>query len=75
MDILKIKAEEARGFDAGKCREVELDIRRELNKIRLDVYANHAANSTRSKQLRKSLARIKTVVSERKKNDVSEKKA
>ena len=65
MDIMKLKASEIRSFNEAKFKEAEADIREQLNKNRLDVYGNQASMSANAKKLRKSLARIKTVLSER----------
>lgn len=64
MELTNITCEEARGFDQAKSRETELEIRRELTQLRVDVYSNPAATTSTKKKLRKSLARLMTVRSE-----------
>lgn len=64
MDITKVTAEELRGSDKAKWKELEAEVRQQLAHLRMDIYSNGAASSTKKKQLKRSLARLKTVQNE-----------
>lgn len=61
MDLHKLKTEEIRGFDAGKLRETEHEVRRAMVNIRMDIYTSRNAQTAKIRGLRQSLARILTV--------------
>jgi len=60
MDLHKLKMDQVRGFDAGKLRETEEDVRRELHTIRMDIYSAKAQHAAKSRGLKKALARVLT---------------
>lgn len=64
MEKTIVKAEAIRSMEAAQRKEMEMDIRKELNQIRLDIYGNASAASSKSQQMRRTLARIKTVINE-----------
>lgn len=64
MELHKLTAEEIRGLDAAKLREVEGDIRKQLVGIRMDIYTAKSAHASKIKGMRKSLARVLTVTTE-----------
>lgn len=61
MELHQLTTEELRGYDAGKMRETEKDIRRALVDIRMAVYAPRGANTAKVRGLRKALARLHTL--------------
>ena len=65
MDILKLTTEEIRGFAATQMNDVEVDIRKQLAEIKMDVYASPAVHTGNVRKLKKSLARVLTVKSEK----------
>jgi ribosomal protein L29 len=65
MDLTKLATAEIRNFDAPKLREVERDIRRELLNVRMDIFTAPATYTGKVRNLKLSLARIRTVQTER----------
>ena len=61
MDLHKIPTEEIRGFDVARRREVEVQIRRDLLQIRMDIFSSKAQHSAKIRGLKRTLARILTV--------------
>ena len=61
MELHQLSAEEIRGFDAGKMRETEGEIRQELVKIRMDIYTAKNQHTGKIRGLKKSLARLLTI--------------
>ena len=64
-DLHKLSAADLRGFDAAKSRETQTEISRELAKIRMDVYTARNLHTGKIRGLRKSLARLLTIESEK----------
>lgn len=64
MDYLNIKTGELRSLDAAGLKSAEIDIRKEMASLRMDVYSASALSSGKNKKLKKSLARVLTVKSE-----------
>ena len=60
MDIEKLKYSELENFDLQKICELDTQIRQELLKLRLDVYAEKGKHSSKAKNLKKQLARVLT---------------
>ncbi len=61
-------AEEVAGFDAKRLKEVELETRERLAILRMEVFKGQNPNSVSEKRgLRKTLARVLTVVSSKRK--------
>lgn len=61
MDLHKLTTEEIRGFDNGKLRETEHEVRRAMVNIRMDIYTSRNTHTAKIRGLRKSLARLLTV--------------
>src|SRR4051794_9683655 len=61
MELHKLTSEEIRGYDAGKLRETETDIRKALVNIRMDIYTAKNQHTSKIRGLRKALARLLTV--------------
>ncbi|MEN9835878.1 MAG: Ribosomal protein, partial [Pseudomonadota bacterium] len=61
MELHKVKKEELKGFDAGKLRETEKDIRRQLHDIRMDIYSGPGKHTGKIRGLRRTLARVLTL--------------
>ena len=64
MDLLKLHIDEIRGFEGARIRQVEDDIRRQMLDSRMNMNTVDGKATQKVKQLRKSLARLKTVQSE-----------
>jgi ribosomal protein L29 len=64
METHKLNAEEIRNWDAARRKEAADDIRRELVKMRMDIYTAKAQQSGKIRGLKKSLARLLTVAQE-----------
>lgn len=67
MDISKITIDEIRQFGPERMKEVEIDIRKELVNLKMDLYTSASVDSGKALKLRKTLARINTVRAENKK--------
>lgn len=65
MDVLKSTTQELRAIDAKELRTAEQDLRKQLVELRMDVYTSAATNVGTIRKLRKTLARIKTVQTEK----------
>ncbi len=61
MDLHKLTTEDLRGFDTGKLRETEHDIRKAMVDIRMDIYTARNQHTAKIRGLRKALARLMTV--------------
>jgi len=61
MELHKLKTDEIRGWSPEKIREATDESRRELSKIRMDIYTARSANASKIRGLKKSLARLLTV--------------
>lgn len=64
-ELHKLKIADMRAFDAAQFRETEQEIRRELVKIRMDIYTAKSASGAKVRGLRTSLARLLTVANEK----------
>lgn len=64
MDLHKMKIADIRGLEGSKSRETEQEIRRELVKMRMDIYTAKSAQGAKSRGLRTALARLLTVRAE-----------
>lgn len=64
MDLHKLSTDEVRGWDPAKRKEAADDIRRDLGKMRMDIYTAKSQNSGKIRGLKKSLARLMTIRSE-----------
>lgn len=60
MELEKLKNDEIKSFDAAKAGEVELDIRRQLLNIRMNITEDNKKFVGKVRSLKKNLARIKT---------------
>ena len=70
MELTKLTTEDIRGFESDRLKEVEFDLRKEICTKRMDVYAEKGKHIATVKKLKKTLARINTVVNENKKKKV-----
>ena len=64
-DLHKLSSADLRGFDAPKLRETQTEISRELAKIRMDIYTARNQHTGKIRGLRKALARLLTIESEK----------
>ena len=65
MDILKTNINELRALEMERLREVEQDVRKSLSETRMDIFSAGGVNTGKKGKLRKTLARIMTVKSEK----------
>lgn len=61
MELHKMSTEDLRALDAAKLRETEVEIRRELVGMRMDIYTAKAATAGKTKGLKRTLARLLTI--------------
>ncbi len=66
MDYLNVKASELASSEEKDLRVAELEVRKQIAELKLDVYDTPATNSGKVRKLRKTLARIKTVLTAKK---------
>ncbi|SME88907.1 50S ribosomal protein L29 [Pseudobacteriovorax antillogorgiicola] len=65
MDVLKVTTEELRGAEAKDLRTAEEDVRKQLAELKMDIYSAAGNSVGTIRKLRKTLARIKTVQTEK----------
>lgn len=65
MDLQKLDINEIREMEAPRMREVEHDIRKEISLARMDIVSNDPSRGHTIRKLRRSLARVKTVQTEK----------
>lgn len=65
MDVLKVTTEELRSAEGKDLKGTEQNVRKQLAELRMDIYSAAATNVGTVRKLRKTLARIKTVQSEK----------
>ena len=65
MDVLKVSTEELRGVELKELRTAEDDVRKQLAELKMDIYSAAGTNVGKVRKLRKTLARIKTVQTEK----------
>jgi len=68
MENQKITMAEIAGFQPAKLKEVENEIRRELANIRMDLYTAKSSHRGKIIKLKKNLARVLTVQSQKRPN-------
>ena len=61
MELHKLSTADLRGQEATKLGETETSIRKELGKIRMDIYTARNQHTAKIRGLRKTLARLLTV--------------
>jgi len=59
MGVLDVSFQELKKFDKKKLDDVELELRKEILKVRMVVFENHSAKNKRA--LRKRLAQVLTL--------------
>jgi ribosomal protein L29 len=67
FELHKLSSDEIRGLDAAKIKDTERDIRRELVTMRMDIYKAPNQHTGKVRGLKRSLARLLTVVAEKNK--------
>ena len=60
MELENIKLDEIRSYEMPRLKETETEIRRELAKIRLDVFSDKKQFTGKVRKLKKNLARVLT---------------
>jgi len=66
MEVKIITADELRSYDADRRKDLVAEIKHELVTSRMDVYTQSTKNASKSKILRRNLARLLTVGQEEK---------
>jgi ribosomal protein L29 len=61
IDPIKASMNDVRGLDLAALNEAETDIRKEMAKMRLDLYAATGSQTSKTRTMRKTLARVMTV--------------
>lgn len=61
MELHKLSVGDLKGLDKAAFQTTEKDIRKELLKLRMDIYTAKSAHGAKIRGLRKSLARLLTV--------------
>ena len=69
MDIMKLTAAELRKVEERQLRETEDTVRRKLHDNRMEFYLSASVKTGQQQNLRKSLARVLTVMNERKRQN------
>ena len=64
MELVNMSAEQIRSYEQPRRNELEVDIRHEIVKLKMDIFAEKGKHVGQIKKLKKSLARILTVNSE-----------
>ena len=65
MDFMKLTAVELRKVDERQLRETEDSVRRKIHDNRMEFYLSASVKTGQQQNLRKSLARVMTVLNER----------
>ena len=65
MELIKVQVDELRGFEATRLKQMEDDVRKELLGIRMDIYTPKGSQAGKIRGLRKTLARVKSVQTEK----------
>ena len=69
MDLVKLDIEQMRAFDTQRAIEVEEDIRKEISKMKMDIFAEKGKHSAKIKSLKRNLSRLLTVRCSQKKEN------
>ena len=64
MELKKLTASQIRSLDIKRRAELADDLRREVLKLKMDIYAEKGKHSSAVRQLKKGLSRILTVSNE-----------
>lgn len=65
MELHKLKSDEIRGWDEAQLRETEHELRREMVGHRMNIYTAKSQQASKIRGLKKSLARLLTVRTEK----------
>jgi ribosomal protein L29 len=65
MELHKLEVHEIRSWEKDRMAEAENDIRKQIANLRMDVYTSKAQQSSKTRGLKKSLARILTIRQEK----------
>ena len=61
MELDKLTVSQIKSYDEGRRLELTRDLRQELLKLKMDIYAEKGKHSSTLRKLRKNLARVLTV--------------
>jgi ribosomal protein L29 len=67
MSREEVKAAELRKYDSARLNQIESEVRKDQNMLRMDVYADRRELSKSKRNLKLNLARILTIKNEMKK--------
>ena len=67
LELHKLKSDELKGMDVKALAETAGNIRKQMVDIRMDIFTPEASNSGKVKSLKKSLARVLTEQTARRK--------
>ena len=65
MELIKVQVDELRGFEPTRLKQIEEDVRKELLGIRMDIYTPKGSQAGKIRGLKKTLARVKCVQTEK----------
>ena len=71
MDLNKLKLEDMRLFEIARMKEVEEDLRKAITMNRMDIYSEQNKKLPELKRLKRTLARLMTVMTEKTNKKVS----
>jgi ribosomal protein L29 len=71
MERHKLSADEIRGLEPARLKELGDEVRSELCDLRMDIYTAKSQNAGKLRGLRKSLARVLTITCEKKRTAAS----
>lgn len=66
MELEKLSKEEFKVLSVAQASELELGIRQELVKLRMDIYAEKGKHTGRIRKLKRNLARALTIKNDKK---------
>lgn len=61
MELDKLTVSQIKSYDESRRLELKKDLRQELLKLKMDIYAEKGKHSSTLRKLRKNLARVLTV--------------
>ena len=68
MDYTAVTIEEIKAMEPSQLKEAKDDVLKQLTEIRLDIYSAAAVHTGKVRKLKKTLARLSTVQTLKKKN-------
>ena len=75
VDPVKTSLEEMRKMNYAQIKETEEEVRRDLLKMKLDVYTAPSAQTSKVRNLKKTLAKVMTVKTEKRAEETKTRKS